>query len=104
MNINNTNKKGFKSNAEIEKSGQLELTDEMLERNDELENAVHECLCVLAEDELKWDVDAIYSAIDLLKDMLLERFGISVRHPSVVTDEDGQYYCEFHSVDCAGGE
>jgi hypothetical protein len=74
---------------------ELELTDEMLERNDDIDNAVFGCLCALAEKELEWDMELIGEATDVLKDILKDR-GFPVRHPGVVTEPDGtQHYEEY---------
>lgn len=74
---------------------QLELTNEMIERNDEIDNAVFDCLCKLAETPLDWDMQMIAEATDAIKDALKD-FGIKVRHPAVVTDNEGkQSYADF---------
>jgi len=78
---------------------ELELTDEMSERNDEIDNAVYDLILTLAEkepDELEWDMAIIGNATDILKEFLWNNFQIRVRHPGVVTNEDGtQYYAEY---------
>lgn len=71
---------------------ELELTDEMIERNDEIDNAVYECICILAEKELDWNMGIIGNVTDAIK-AELAKHGIKVRHPGVVTDKDGsQHY------------
>jgi hypothetical protein len=73
----------------------LELTDEMIERNDEIDNAVFECIKILAEyDNMEWDMAIIGEVTDAIKDVL-NSFGIKVRHPAVATEPDGtQYYVD----------
>ena len=73
----------------------LELTDEMLERNDDIDNAVYDCICVLAEKELPWSMEIITKVTETIKAELL-KYQIQVRHPSVETKEDGnQIYSSF---------
>lgn len=72
----------------------LELTDEMIERNDEIDNCVYECICTLAEKEIEWDMHIIGDVIDSIK-TVLDMHNIKVRHPGICEDDDGkQYYCE----------
>ena len=78
---------------------QLELTDEMVGRNDEIDNGVYELILTLTEksnDELPWDMEMIGSATDAIKSLLWEDYKLKVRHPAVVTNEDGtQYYSDY---------
>lgn len=75
----------------------LELTGEMEERNDAIDNAVYACILELAEkdeDELPWDMEIIGDVTDAIKDVLARK-GIKVRHPGVVTEENGsQHYAD----------
>lgn len=74
----------------------LELTDEMLERNDAISNAVFECILTLAEkddEELPWNMEIIAEATEAIKE-ILERHGFHVRHPGVVTEPDGKQHYE----------
>lgn len=76
----------------------LELTDEMIERNDEIDNAVYQCILALTEkteDELDWNMQIIGEVTDAIKDVLWHDFKLKVRHPAVVTDGDEQYYSEY---------
>jgi len=80
-----------------EKTGykDLELTPEMEKRNDEVENAVYECLCILTEKNLEWNVEIIYDALNAIKKVLAGH-GLRVRHPAIETDENGnQRYVEY---------
>lgn len=73
---------------------ELELTQDMIERNDEIDNSVHECICILAEKDLEWNMEIIGNVTDAIKSVL-STYGIAVRHPGVVTDENGvQSYAE----------
>ena len=72
----------------------LELTEKMLQRNDEIDNAVFTCLCALAEQDLSWDMEIIGEATEHIKNVLY-RHGIKMRWPGVVTSEDGtQFYSD----------
>jgi len=76
----------------------LELTDEMVERNDEIDNVVYDLILTLTEktgDELPWDMEMIGTVTDTVTNLLWEQFKLAVRHPAVVTNENGsQYYSE----------
>jgi len=76
----------------------LELTDEMVERNDEIDNGAYDFILTLTEktsDELPWDMEMIGSVTDAVTNLLWKRFKLAVRHPAVVTNDDGtQCYCE----------
>jgi hypothetical protein len=73
---------------------ELEITPEMEERNDEIDNSVFECVSTLSEKELEWDMQLIGEVTDAIKSVL-ERYGITVRHPGVVTEADGsQHYAD----------
>jgi hypothetical protein len=74
---------------------ELELTNEQVERNDEIDNAVFNCFNILAEKELKWDMEVIGGGTTVIKSFLKD-YGIEVRHPGIVTLEDGtQEYREY---------
>jgi len=73
------------------KQADLELTSEMLERNDIIDNAVYDLILTLAEksrDELDWSMEIIGEVTDAVKEVL-SRFKLRVRHPGIVTYEDG---------------
>jgi len=78
---------------------ELELTDEMVERNDEIDNAVYDLILTLTEktgDELPWDMEMIGAVTDTVKDLLWKQFKLAVRHPVVVTNGNGiQCYSEY---------
>lgn len=83
----------------------LELTDEMIERNDDIDNAVYHCILTLAEkdvDELPWSMEIIGDVTDAIKETL-SRHNIMVRHPAVVTEPDGkQHYEEYERTEERG--
>lgn len=76
----------------------LELTDEMIERNDVINNSVYGCILELAEkndEEFPWNMEIIGEVTDAIKEEL-SRFGVKVRHPAVITEpNDRQYYEEY---------
>jgi hypothetical protein len=74
---------------------ELELTDEMISRNDEIDNAVYKCICILAEKELPWDMELIADCTDTIKEAMYKH-KLTFRHPGVITDDDGsQRYSEY---------
>ena len=77
----------------------LELTDEMVARNDKIDNGVYDLILTLTEkssDELEWNMELIGSVTDVITDLLWRKFKLKVRHPAVVTNEDGtQCYSEY---------
>ena len=77
---------------------ELELTAEQESRNDEIDNAVYQCVLVLAEQsetDLPWDMAMIGEVTDAIKAVLWQ-YAIKVRHPGIVTDDDGnQSYEEY---------
>jgi hypothetical protein len=78
---------------------ELELTNEMNERNDEIDNETYDYILMLTEkteEELEWDIDKILSVVDAVKDVLWRRWKLKVRHPGVVTNDDGtQFIAEY---------
>jgi hypothetical protein len=82
--------------AERQKVQELELTDEMIARIDEIDNAVFECVKVLSEKyDMQWDMGVIGPVTDVLEEKLKE-LGFPVRRPAIVTDPDGtQRYEEY---------
>jgi hypothetical protein len=82
---------------------ELELTDEMIARNDEIDNAVFNCVNILLDDEIEWNMEIIGDVTGMIKDYLWERHKLRVRHPGVVTNVDGsQFYCDYglHEAQC----
>ena len=75
---------------------ELELTDAMVERNDEIDNAVFDCVKTLSEQpDMDWNMAIIGDVTDSMK-AALKRHSIKVRHPGVVTNDDGsQFYAEY---------
>ena len=84
---------------QVNPNKELELTDEMVARNDEIDNGVYETILMLTEktsDELPWDMEMIGAVTDAIQDLLWRRYKLSVRHPAVVTYDDGrQEYYEY---------
>ena len=78
---------------------ELELTNEQIARNDDIDNAVYQCVLTLAEhndNSLPWDIRMISEVTDAIKEVLWNGFSIKVRHPAIVTKDDGtQYYSEY---------
>jgi len=75
---------------------ELELTDEMLARNDDIDNAVHKCICTLVEKEIDWDMEIIGDVTEAIKTVLHNGYGIKVYHPSVIIEKDGtQHYGKY---------
>ena len=99
----------FKTRAEADKAissitglniaPELELTQEMIERNDEIDNAVYALILTLTEkteDELEWDMELIGDITDAIISELWHSHKMRVRHPSIETDEDGnQSYIKY---------
>lgn len=81
----------------------LELTDVMIERNDEIDNAAYDFILTLTEksaEELPWNMEIIGAVTEAVKELLYNSFKLKVRHPAVVTDEDGkQFYSEYDFED-----
>ena len=81
---------------------ELELTDEMIARNDTIDNAVYQVILTLTEktdEELPWNMEIIGNATDAIKSFLLRELGLQVRHPGVVTNEDGSQEYSDYDVD-----
>lgn len=78
------NNKTFATNRNIE------LSDEQLERNDEIFNAAFEFCKVLTENQdLEWDMSIIGEIADYSAELLVNH-GFQVRFPFVYTDKDGK--------------
>lgn len=78
---------------------ELELTDEMISRNDEIDNTVYQAILTLtekSEEELPWDMRLIGEVTDSIESTLWNDFKLKVRHPGIVTNEDGsQFYSDY---------
>jgi hypothetical protein len=84
----------------------LELTGEMTDRNDEIDNAVYDCILTLAEksdNELPWDTEIIADVTEAIKEVLAEHC-IRVRHPAVVTESNGNQHYESYEYPKDGTE
>lgn len=87
-------------NGSFDTDEEVELTQDQLDRNDEIYNAIHEMCKILAENpDLEWDMYYIGDIADYAASLLVS-CGNRVRYPAVVTDEKGnQYICEYHEED-----
>jgi hypothetical protein len=78
----------------MDEMNELDLTEAQLDRLDEIDNAVHECICVLAEKEIPWDMELIGETLDAIKQVLLAK-KIRVRHPGYLVELNGSnHYLE----------
>jgi hypothetical protein len=81
-------------NFENEEDEELELSDEHLERNDDIDNAVFDCISVLAEDiNMEWNMQIIGETTDAIKSVLSDH-NIKVRHPHIAIHADGSQTIE----------
>ena len=82
--------------AIFEVDEEVEMSDAMAERVDDVENAVYALCCELAQNnELEWNIAYIGEIADIVCDILVEH-GIRVNYPAVVTNEDeSQEICEW---------
>lgn len=72
----------------------LELTDKMVERNDEIYNAVFElCRIMTEKQELEWDMSIIGDLTDYAA-MILSEQGFKIRFYSIATTPGGDEYLE----------
>lgn len=72
----------------------LELPDELSERNDEIYNAAYEFCKIMAENQnLKWNMEILGELADFAAELLISH-GSRVRYPSVVTEQDGSQHIE----------
>ena len=92
------------SNSDIEipnDEQELELTDEMIARNDEIDNAVYQVILTLIEkdeNEFPWNMEIIGAVTDAIERVLGDGYNLPVRHPAVVTNHDGtQEYSNYYT-------
>ena len=68
---------------------ELELTDEQVERMDELDNAAHEYLKVVTNNpKLPWNQEYIGNLNDSAADLMYHK-GFKIYYPAIVTDAEG---------------
>lgn len=93
----------------MKKTTPLELTDEMIARNDEIDNAVYKCICTLTQKDsecdpnaensdniLDWDMELI-GEVDEAIVAVLKSHGLEVHSPCIVHNSDGtEEYGEFY--------
>lgn len=85
---------GFLSTTNDQAGDELELTTEMVQRNDEIDNAVFSCITTLTEQKLEWNMEIIGKVTDAIKGVLAE-YNLKVRHPAIEIDTHGnQRYVE----------
>lgn len=74
----------------------IELSDAHIERLDEIDNAVYDCLRVIlqkTEDEYPWSMKDIGEVTDSIVAYLVQN-GHRIYRPAIVTEPDGQQYIE----------
>ena len=72
----------------------VELTDAMVERNDEIYNEIYELCRIMTENpEFEWDMSIIGELADYAAMLLTDR-GFKVRFYSIITESDGKEYIE----------
>ena len=75
---------------------ELSLSADHLDRLDEIDNVVYQCLLVLlgkTEDEFPWDMHYIGEVTDGIVEFLIEQ-GHRIYRPAIVIEEDGTQYIE----------
>lgn len=86
---------------------ELSLSADHLDRLDEIDNAVYQCLLVLlgkTEDEFPWDMHYIGEVTDGIVEFLIEQ-GHRIYRPAIVIEEDGtQYIEEYEEASHEGNE
>lgn len=76
-------------NINAEEQEELELTDDQVERLDEIDNAAFEYLKVLTENEdLEWNMEFIGELNEFAADMMAKA-GHKIRYPYIETAPDG---------------
>ena len=74
----------------------MSLSADHLDRLDEIDNVVYQCLLVLlgkTEDEFPWDMHYIGEVTDGIVEFLIEQ-GHRIYRPAIVIEEDGTQYIE----------
>ena len=72
----------------------VELTDAMVERNDEIYNEIYELCRIMTENpKLEWDMSIIGELADYAAMLLTDR-GFNVRFYSIITEPDGKEHIE----------
>lgn len=93
--------------AALEEGEELELSDVHLERLDDIDNAVYQCILTLlgkSEEEFPWNMEYIGHVTDDIVDYLVSR-GHTIYRPAVVTEDDGrQYISEYEGLYHEGNE
>lgn len=79
---------------------ELELSDDHIDRLDEIDNAVYQCILVLlgkTEEDFPWDMHYIGEVTDGIVEFLLEK-GHRIYRPAIVTEPDGTQHIEEYEV------
>lgn len=73
---------------------EIELSGEMLERIDDIHNAVYELCKVMTEkSDLEWNMEYIGDIADTVASILND-YGFEVRYPAIITETDGTQHIE----------
>lgn len=90
-------------NAENEtgnRTEELQLSDDHIDRLDDIDNAVYQCILVLlnkTEEEFPWDMYYIGEVTDGIVEFLVEK-GHRIYRPAIVTEPDGTQHIEEYEV------
>lgn len=68
-----------------------ELSEEDFDRLDEIDTAVHDCICCLAERHVDWNQEVIES-VTAAMESALKSHKIKVRHPGRFTEDNRSFY------------
>lgn len=83
-----------------EQTEELQLSDDHIDRLDDIDNAVYQCILVLlnkTEEEFPWDMHYIGEVTDGIVDFLIEK-GHRIYRPAIVTEHDGTQHIEEYEV------
>ena len=83
-----------------EHTEELHLSDDHIDRLDDIDNAVYQCILVLlnkTEEEFPWDMHYIGEVTDGIVDFLVEQ-GHRIYRPAIVTEPDGTQHIEEYEV------
>lgn len=90
-----------------EQTEDLQLSDDHIDRLDDIDNAVYQCILVLlnkTEEEFPWDMHYIGEVADGIVDFLVEQ-GHRIYRPAIVTEPDGtQHIEEYEEKDNEGNK
>lgn len=78
---------------EVEYTEDQQLIEAMNVRNDEISNAVNNCIGVITQCDQPWDMQIISAVTNSIRSTL-NTFNVRVRQSAVVTEENGSRYYE----------